>query len=381
MQKVTKIGIVGTGFIATGLYYAIEASDNFTTSNILTRRDLKTIKDLPQEILTHSFEDFLEDIDIVFECSGDVYHATDIIMAATQANKKVVTMNSEFHVTAGTYFIKRGHYVTEADGDQPGCLARLKQEIEGMGFDPLAYVNLKGFLNPDPVLEDMIYWSEKQQLALNQVISFTDGTKVQIEQAIVANGLGATIAQDGLIGSTVETLYDMDYLVRASIEANQPLSDYVLCKGSPPGILIVAKNKEADRRPGYLAFSKIRTKENLAYVLLRPYHLCYLESLNTLSKVVAGEAMLLNNSISPTITVGAVAKKAIKKDDIIALGAGGFDVRGMAIKIEGNKDKVPVCLLKNTRVKRDIKEGQLLTFEDVELEPSQALDCYLDSFE
>jgi predicted homoserine dehydrogenase-like protein len=381
MQERTKIGIVGTGFIAKGLYHALEASDNFTTSKMLTRRDTKTIEELPQEILTNSFKDFLDNSDIVFECSGDVYHATDIIMAATQANKKVVTMNSEFHVTAGTYFIKRGHYVSEADGDQPGCLARLKQEVEGMGFEPLAYVNLKGYLNPNPELEEMIYWSEKQQNALNQVISFTDGTKVQIEQAFVANGLGATIAQDGLIGATVETLYDMDYMVRTSDKLKQPISEYVLCKGSPPGILIVAKNKIADKRPGYLAFSKIRTKEDLAYVLLRPYHLCYLECINTLNKVVAGEPMLLNNTVNPTITVGAVAKKAIKKDDIITLGAGGFDVRGMAIKIEGNKDKVPICLLKNTRVIRDIEQGQLLTFDDVELEPSQALICYLDSFE
>jgi predicted homoserine dehydrogenase-like protein len=132
-------------------------------------------------------------------------------MAATKVNKKVVTMNSEFHVTAGTYFIKNGHYVTEAEGDQPGCLARLKADIENMGFDPVAYVNLKGFLNPNPELEEM----------------------------------------------------------------KQLISEYILCEGSPPGVLIVAKNKVADMRPGYLPFTRIQTKEKLAYVLLRPYHLCY----------------------------------------------------------------------------------------------------------
>jgi predicted homoserine dehydrogenase-like protein len=378
MEELTKIGIVGTGFIASGLYYAIEHSNKFVTSKILTRRKIESIKDLPQEILTNSFEDFLENVDIVFESSGDVHHATDIIMAATKVNKKVVTMNSEFHVTAGTYFIKNGHYVTEAEGDQPGCLARLKADIENMGFDPVAYVNLKGFLNPNPELEEMKYWSKKQQLALNQVVSFTDGTKLQIEQAFVANGLGATIAQDGLIGSRVDTIYDLDYMVKASEEMKQPISEYILCEGSPPGVLIVAKNKVADMRPGYLPFTRIQTKEKLAYVLLRPYHLCYLECINTLEKIVAGEPMLLNNSINPRITVGAVAKKAIKKDGIIKLGAGGFDVRGKAIKIEENKDKVPICLLRHTRLKRDIEPGHILTFDDVELEESNALNCYLD---
>jgi predicted homoserine dehydrogenase-like protein len=92
-----------------------------------------------------------------------------------------------------------------------------------------------------------------------------------------------------------------------------------------------------------------------------------LECINTLEKIVAGEPMLLNNSINPRITVGAVAKKAIKKDGIIKLGAGGFDVRGKAIKIEENKDKVPICLLRHTRLKRDIEPGHILTFDYIGL--------------
>ncbi len=374
----TSIGIVGTGFIATGLAHLLLNSPDLTVSKMLTRRDPDSIGTLPKSLFTNSVNELIDQSDIIVECCGDPIHATEVISEIVKTDKKILTINSEFHVTTGSYFTKRGYFVSEVDGDQPGCLARLKLEAEGMGFDPLAYVNLKGFLNPDPTMEDMEYWSKKQQLALDQVVSFTDGTKLQVEQAFVANGLDATIAQDGMIGATVESLTDLDYLVRASEKVGAPISEYLLCKGSPPGVLIVAKSSEADRLPGYLPFSRLKTNEDLGYILLRNYHLVHLEARNTIRKVIEGEGILLNNSANPEITVGAIAKHDMKVGDSILKGAGGFDVRGHAVKMKEHKTAVPVCLLQKTPLARDVVRGQIITFDDVDLEPSKALDCYQD---
>lgn len=60
--------------------------------------------------------DLIDHSDIIFECSGDVIHATDSILATTNAMKKVVTLNAEFHTTTGSYFVHRSDYVTDADG-------------------------------------------------------------------------------------------------------------------------------------------------------------------------------------------------------------------------------------------------------------------------
>jgi predicted homoserine dehydrogenase-like protein len=374
MEK-TRIGIVGTGFIASGLRHLIQASSDFVTSKILTRRPLNSLNDHPNGVLTSSINELVDNSDIVFECSGDVVHATEVVLAATNAKKKVVTLNAEFHTTTGSYFVRRGDYVTDADGDQPGCLARLKQEIIGMGFEPMAYVNIKGFINLNPERKEMEYWSGQQGIRLEQVVSFTDGTKLQIEQTLVANGLGATIAPGGMTGARVESLTDMDYLVRIAEQAGQAVSDFTLCKGAPPGVLIVAKNKEADRLGKYIV-GPLKTTEGLAYVMLRPYHLCHLEALNTLRRVVAGEGMLINNSANPQFTITAVAKGKIARGSVIEKGAGGFDVRGVAAKISTNKNAVPVCLLQNTKVIRDIEPGQIVCFEDVEMPESNALNFY-----
>lgn len=374
-NKITKVGIVGTGFIATGFAHLIMVSPDFAISKVLTRRPKTSITEIPQQYLTDSINQLIDESDFIFECSGDVVHATEVVLAATKAKKKVVTLNAEFHVTTGSYFIKRGDFVTDADGDQPGCLARLKQEIEGMGFTPAAYVNIKGFINLNPKREDMEYWSKQQGIRLEQTTSFTDGTKLQIEQAFVANGLGATIPPGGMFGRTVESLNDLDFLIHASDEAGLPISDFVLCKGAPPGELIVAKSAQADRLGNYIV-GPLKTKEKLGYIMLRPYHLCHLEVLNTMRRINAGEGMLINNSADPRLTVGAVAKRKIKKGEIIERGAGGFDVRGVAVQFKDNLNAVPVCLLQNTPVVRDIEAGDLVQFDDVDFAPSQALDIY-----
>lgn len=376
MDETVKIGVVGTGFIASGFCHLVSNNAEFDISKVLTRRPVTSVSDFPEEILTNSVEELIDTSDIIFECCGDAINATEVILKITEAKKKVVTMNSEFHITTGSFFAKRGDYVTEADGDQPGCLARLKLEVEGMGFEPQAYVNLKGFLNPNPTEEEMKYWSEKQQLALDQVISFTDGTKLQIEQTFVANGLGATLAKDGMIGATVDKLEDLDYLVEAAETANKPISEYLLCKGSPPGVLIVAKNPEAEWRPGYLPFSRMQTTQGKGYVVLRPYHLCHLEVLNTIRRVLDGAPILLNNSVDPKMTVTAVAKKELKAGTTIKKGAGGFDVRGYAVQLAQHRDAVPICLLQSTKVVRDVPPGEIIRFEHVDLADTKALDIY-----
>lgn len=374
----TRIGIIGTGFIANGLYKLIQASSDFTTHKILTRRPLNNQFAYADGLLTHSINELIDHSDIVFECSGDVIHATECILAATNAKKKVVTMNAEFHATTGSYFIRRGDYVTDADGDQPGCQARLRQEVIGMGFEPMAYLNIKGFLNLNPERKEMEYWSNLQNLSLDQTVSFTDGTKLQVEQAFVANALGATIPPNGMLGATVESLHHTDYLVELAEQAGQAISDFVLCKGAPPGVLIIAKSAIADSLGDYTPIKPLRTKNGSAYVLLRPYHLTYMETLNTLRKVLLGEDMLINNSANPTLTVAALAKRKISRGDVIEKGAGGFDVRGLAVRMLENKNAVPICLLQNTRVIRDIEPGQIVTFDDVEMAESNAVKFHFE---
>lgn len=377
-----RVGLIGTGFIARGIQQVLHKNTEFQISNILTRRPLEDLtKCLPEELLTQSKEELIDNSDIVLECSGDPVYASIVLEAAQKANKPILTMNCELQVTTGTYFARRG-YISDCEGDQPGCLATLKDEVEIMGFRPLAYLNIKRFLNHNPNLEDMKHWAKKWNLTIEQIISFTDGTKLQIEQVLVANGLGCSIAQEGLLGKTVEKLSHTDIYGDRAQHLQQPLSDYVLCATAPPGVLIVAENPyDPDFHKDWGPIKSMFTAEGRYCTFLKNHHLCHLEIVKNLRRLESKLPPLINNSTKPRYGVAAIAKRKISKGSAIKTAIGSFDVRGEAIALENHPSHVPIGLLGGATFVRDVEEGAIVDFEDVDLPTSRAMEMYLESSE
>lgn len=339
----------------------------FTATKVLTRRAGK-LEGVDSSLVTQSLQEMVDSSDIVVECCGDVARAAEVIEAAFAANKPVVTMGAEFHVTLGSYFADKG-LLTEAEGDQPGCIAALNEEVMGMGFEPLVYGNIKGFLNHIPSMEEMTFWSERNGISLGQVTSFTDGTKLQIEQALVANGLGAGIAKRGLLGPKDEELdVSAGNMGRAAKGLGHAISDYVLNRTLPAGVFVVGEHHYAS--PDVLRYLKLG--EGPYYTIMRPFHLCHLEMFKTLHRVANGGGVLLNNSAAPTINVAAVCKWDIKPGSVITVGAGGFDVRGEAVTYSDAPQAVPIGLLSGARVKGRMMRGQTVNWSDVELPDNTA---------
>ena len=134
MAKKTRIGVVGTGFIGNGLAHVLSDQPDVELSRVLTRRKPEEAQELFRpELATRDVQELIDHSDLIVECSGDVLHATDVVAAAFEAELPVVTMNSEFQVTTGSFFAGRG-YLTEAEGDQPGSLAALRENVLSMGF-------------------------------------------------------------------------------------------------------------------------------------------------------------------------------------------------------------------------------------------------------
>ena len=373
----SRIGVIGTGFIVQQALNVIEKQPELEVVKVLTRRPLDSVKGIRRELLTHALDEVLEASDIIFESTGDPIYSTPVVEKALRSDKRVVTMNAELHVTTGSYLAGLG-YITEADGDQPGATAMLREEAVRMGFTPIAYVNIKGFLNLNPTREDMIYWSERQQLSLVETTSFTDGTKLQIEQALCANAFGARIAKDGLVGGQVENIFDTDYLVERAAAAGGPISDYVQCATAPPGVFILAEHPVWETLPHYGPYEKLRTKGKQAYLLLRPYHLCGLEVAKSLLRAASGAPPLMSNGLVPRVSVAGLAKRAMTVDTRLHHAIGSFDVRGVAIKSADSPEHVPIGLLAGARIKRPVEVGQMLTFDDVELPESRALNIWLE---
>ena len=369
----STIGVIGTGFIAKGFVSLLFDHPKYTLGKILTRSDIGQRKEFPHsDHMTDNLENLIETSDLIVECSGDAIYACETISKILEKNIPVVTMNSEFHVTVGSYFVDKG-LVTEAEGDQPGVLAALHEEAIAMGFKPLVYGNIKGFLNHNPTLEDMTYWGNKSGISLDMVTSFTDGTKVQIEQTLVANGFGATIAKDGLIGLKNDDSMDGgSILAQEAKRLGEPISDYLLSPKLPAGVFLTVEHS-AHQKEG-LRYYKMG--EGPFYTLDKPYHLCHLEIFKTIDRVLAGGGVLLDNSTHPTISTTTIAKRDLLPGEIIEKGIGSFDVRGIAVKIKEHKNHVPIGLMKNVVIKRAVKAGDEITFDDVELPESLAVKVW-----
>ncbi len=366
------VGIVGTGFTARGLARALRRSDEFTPGPVLTRRREAHIPGFDDGEITVSPDDLIERSGIIVECSGDPLYATDVIERAVAAGRRVVTMSAAWHVTAGSHYHGRG-YITEAEGDQPGSLAALAEDSRAMGFEPLVYVNVKRFLNHTPTFDEMSHFSKLYGISLPQVVSFTDGTKLQLEQALVANGFGADILRQGMIGPAPPRIEDgLEVLARAAHEHGSPIVDYVLTGEASGAVMILARHDAQEAA----ALQWFKMGDGPLYRMVRPYHLCHLEILKTLRRAAAGGPVLLDNGARPTISVAAVAKHTIRAGERIEQGIGSFCVRGECVRMREHPGHLPIALLQSAVLTRDIDAGGMIMLDDVEIPDSAALKAW-----
>ena len=253
--------------------------------------------------------------------------------------------------------------LTEAEGDQPGCLAALHEEAVAMGFAPLVYGNMKGFLNRSPTPEDMACWAGRNGISLPMVTSFTDGTKLQVEQCLVANGLGAGIAREELLGPATDNLAVASRaLAEAARGLGRPISDYVLSGKLPHGVFIVATHDGCQRE----ALRYLKLGDGPFYTLLRHNIFVHLEVFKTIERVLRGGDVLLDNGATPRIGVAAVAKRALRPGERIERGGGGFDLRGICVDIVDRPGHLPICLADGARVGRRLEPGQVIALGDVD---------------
>jgi predicted homoserine dehydrogenase-like protein len=358
-----RIGVIGTGFIARHFVRELLRRSDWALAGVLTRRALDRVDGFPDGCLTQSPEALLEAADIVFECTGDVPYAARLAGTVLDAGRPLVTLDAEFHVALGAAFVGRG-YLTEAEGDQPGSTARLALEARQMGFRPLVYGNMKGFLNHTPTPEEMHYWAGRQGISLPMVTAFTDGTKLQIEQCLIGNFEGADIAQEGLSGlATADLAAAAQTFGEKAVQHGRPLTDYIIDGGLPHGVFVVAEHD-----PGQAAALRhLKMGDGPHYVLEQPTALVHLEVFRTLERVIGGAPALLHNTPTPRLSVAAVAKRALLPGEQIARGCGSFELRGAAVRIADRPDHLPIGLANAVRVRRKVDAGEVLTFDDVDL--------------
>ncbi|NQU73741.1 MAG: hypothetical protein HQ547_03410, partial [Candidatus Omnitrophica bacterium] len=280
-----------------------------------------------------------------------------------------ITANVEMDSTVGfavdDLAKKHGVVYSISDGDQPGVLSRMIDEVQLYGFEITVAGNCKTFIDMHQNPEGVMPWVRPGHNP-RMITAFADGTKQGMELAVLGNGIGLTTDLRGMHGikTTKKTIVD-DFL---AVIRQEGIVDYAMGFTTPDdagGVFVIGKRKEE-----YVAddLDYLKKGKGPYYLFFRDYHLCYFESAKSISEaVIFGISGLAHKQ--KLNDVFALAKKELKAGDRLD-GIGGFTAYGIIDKAETVKREglVPMGLTEGIIVKRDLKIDTPITFDDVDFD-------------
>lgn len=318
-------------------------------------------------------------VSCVVDATGVPDAGAVIAMDAIRAGKHIVMLNVETDVTIGPVLKKEadsaGVIYTGSLGDEPGSVKEMYDFADALGFsikvigkgknNPVDYK-----ANPDSVMEEAI----ARGMAPKMLASFKDGTKTMVELCAMCNATGFLPDRRGAcrLESKLDGL-DKKLCVQSEGGVLNRYKTVAYVDGIAPGVFIIVSSDKQDVHHE-LQYLKIGTGPN--YVLYRPYHLCSLETPLTIAAAVLDHTSSIVPMEGLLCEAMSVAKIDLKAGQYLD-GIGGFSAYG-TIDTHQNAKRIgalPVGLL-NTRTKmvRDVKKGELITYDDVLLdETSPAL--------
>jgi predicted homoserine dehydrogenase-like protein len=397
-----RAGVIGAGFMGRGLVYQLSKMPGMHPALVVNRTPEKAVnayveagfkrehvlvsddvakltgavgEKRPAVATTPEIAASVATLDVVIEATGAVELGAREALACIRNKKHFVSLNAETDGTVGALLKRRadeaGIVYTNADGDQPGVIMRMIEYCRGCGFDVLAAVNCKGFMNVDATPDSIREWAVRQNTSPRMTCAFTDGTKMNIEQNVVCTATGLIPAKRGMIGvKTDQRNAVRDFEATGALGGGPGIVDYTLGGDFGGGIFIIARGQDPNFCAPYLKYLKMGEGPN--YMFFRPYHLCHVETpLSAAEAVVYGEATIapMGRPVAQTITI---AKRDLKAGETLD-GIGGFNQYGEVEVADKARGLLPIGLAENVRLRRDVRRGEAIPEDAVELNESSLL--------
>lgn len=313
----------------------------------------------------------VEGVDAVIEATGDVTVGAREALRWIGRRVPYVSMNAETDATVGCLLQHRARQAdvvyTTADGDQPGVLMRLVDYVRTIGFEVVAAVSCKGFLDVRATPDSVRPFAERMLQAPAKICSFADGTKMNIEQAVLANATGLVPDVRGMHGIATDLGHALEAFRACGVLDRGGVVEYTLGGDFGGGVFVIGRSDAPALTQQYLEVFKLGTGPD--YLFYRPYHLCHFEA-----PLSAAEAVLFGVPTAapldaPVAEVVALAKRALRAGERLD-GIGGYTVYGQIDRAEAvwQQGLLPVGLAAGARVRRDVPADRPLALDDVELD-------------
>ncbi|MEM9280307.1 MAG: homoserine dehydrogenase [Verrucomicrobiota bacterium] len=319
------------------------------------------------------------EFDVLVESSNTIGAAARYCLDAIARGAHVVLMNAEVDLALGPYLsseaAKQGVVVTSDAGDQHGVLARMIDEIEMWGFQITQAGNMKGFLDRHQTAAGLIEEAAKRNLDPVQCCAYTDGTKLNVEMALLSNGRNLLPFVDGMEGPKAERVENVLDLFDFDSYGGVGRVDYVLGAEPGGGVYVVGKCDDATQIP-YLKYYKLAGKGHY-WLFYRPYHLCHLETTRAIALAVLYGKSVLTPNYGRVADVYAYAKSDFEAGQVIRHGIGGDEFYGLIRLVEeAERDEgslgVPMTLLESEggahpKLLRPVAKDQVISSDDIEI--------------
>lgn len=321
-------------------------------------------------------------VDVLVEATNTVGFAARAVASALRSRIHVVLMNAEVDLLLGPWLHdlaqRSGVLISSDAGDQHGVLMRMIEEIRLWGLDIAMAGIIKGFLDRRATRGSIAEEARIRALNPVQCVAYTDGTKLNIEMALVANATGLVPSTPGMLGpqaADVHEVFDRFEFARH----RQGVVDYILGAKPGGGVFVVGRSDDELQR-SYLAYYKMG--KGPFYLFYRPFHLCHLETAYAIGRLVLFGSKILEPACGKLAEVGAFAKRDLPNGTRFRHGIGSDELYGM-IDLTANLEEsgsVPIALLDSPDadivVTLGVARDEPLGFADLELPDSPLLELY-----
>lgn len=326
-------------------------------------------------------------IDVCFEATNALVPAYHHARSALRHGQHVVMMNFEADLMFGTLLVdearRQGRVYTASDGDQPTAIKRVVDDLELWGFELVCAGNMKGYhdlyVNPTTIAPE----ADKRGLDHKMCSSYTDGTKMCVEMAVVANALGMVAPRPGMHGARIEHVLDIfDHVeVEATWREHGAFVDYVV-GAQPKGGVFAIGYTESELQRHTLGWYPPDLGEGPFYLFYRPFHLGAIEAMNCVVEAVCdGDARLQPKEHKTNVF--AYGKKDLAAGDLVD-GMGGYAAYGLIDNLDerGRHPGLPILLADDLPLLKPVEKDRPILLADVDVtRASEAFALYREAVE
>ena len=388
-----RVAVVGTGFMGQGLLRQIHLIRGMTVVCVANRTLEKAIAALrssgvePGSIgvcddaasarqaigrgQTVATTDLLlaaslPEVDVIMEATGNVGVGASVATTAIAHGKHIVAANPECQATVGALIQHRaeaaGVVYSDIDGDQPGLIMNLYNYCTGLGLDAVVAGNCKGVLKRYATPATQERFATENGISPWIATAAADGTKLNLEMAIVANATGMLPARRGMTGLTTSVQTLIEDFEQAGLLSHDPIVEYTF--GIESGVFIVARSDdEALQRE----WRYLKMGNGPYYLFYEPRVLCHFDApLSAAQAVLYGTPTIAPKGppLTEVVACGKVDLKAGTRLD----GIGGFHCYGEILGARDADGLLPIGLAEGAVLTRNVAIDQPIELDAVEFE-------------